>query len=163
MAAKMDGYLSKPIRPVELDAVLEEYSQKKHREAPAVQTVPVSSTHAGDPTPIDMKELLERVDGDTAFIGELSEVFKEDYPRQMDAARSCYRDGDTQGLKRAAHGLKGALANLAAKHAMEMAASIERLAGADTLEGVQGLLDELDLELPRVLRVLAECSKEFAL
>ena len=159
LAAKMDGYLSKPIRPVELDAVLEEYAQKKHREAPRAQVAQTAPSGEA----VNLKELLERVDGDTAFIGELSEVFKEDYPRQMDAARSCLRDQDAQGLKRAAHGLKGALANLAATRAMETAAAIERIAGSGTLDGTEDLLNELELELPRVLNALSECSKEFAL
>ncbi len=128
----------------------------KRQRAQVAQTAPSGEA-------VNLKELLERVDGDTAFIGELSEVFKEDYPRQMDAARSCLRDQDAQGLKRAAHGLKGALANLAATRAMETAAAIERIAGSGTLDGTEDLLNELELELPRVLNALSECSKEFAL
>ncbi len=159
LAAQMDGYLSKPIRPVELDAVLEEYLQKKHREAPNLEPAPAAV--AGDA--VNLKELLDRLDGDTAFLAELSQVFREDYPRQMNAAWTCMRDQDAPGLKRAAHGLKGALANLAATRSMEVAASIERIAGAGELEGVRELLDQLELELPRVLSELSECSKEYAL
>ena len=158
LAAEMDGYLSKPIRAVELDEVLELYTAKKHAaEGPA------KPVKAAQPDAVNMKELLERVDGDVAFIEELSDVFREDYPRQMNTAETCLRAADAQGLKRAAHGLKGALANLAATYAAGLAASLERLAATGELAGARELLQELEEELPRVFVALSEAGKEYAL
>jgi two-component system sensor histidine kinase/response regulator len=42
VAAGMDGYLSKPIRPQELDAILETYVARR-RGAPLTKETPVSS------------------------------------------------------------------------------------------------------------------------
>jgi two-component system sensor histidine kinase/response regulator len=158
LAAEMDGYLSKPIRPGDLDEVLERYTSRKQREREAVQA-PVNPPVET----VNFKELMERVDGDLDFVSELSDVFREDYPRQIDTANSCLHSGDAQGLKRAAHGLKGALANLAAHHACGLAASLERSAGLGELDVSGDLLRELEGELPRVFAALQEGSREYAL
>jgi two-component system sensor histidine kinase/response regulator len=42
VAAGMDGYLSKPIRPQELDAILKDY-MARHRENANTSETPVSS------------------------------------------------------------------------------------------------------------------------
>ena len=164
LAAQMNGYLSKPIRPADLDEVLDVYTAKKQaaREAPGETAKAPQDVAPGQNSGVNMKELLERVDGDVAFIEELADVFREDYPRQMSTAEACLKAGDAQGLKRAAHGLKGALANLAATHAAALAASLERLAATGDLATAPELLRELETELPRVFAALSEGRKEFA-
>ena len=159
LAAQMDGYLSKPIRQQELDEVLEVYTAKKREENAEVAEVP----EAVSAEPINLKELLERVDGDLAFVGELSEIFGEDYPRQIAVARTCLEGGDFEGLKRAAHGLKGSLANLSATYAASLAASLERSSASGEVDGLNKTLLELERELPRVFAALQEQGKEYAL
>ena len=158
LAAQMDGYLSKPIRLGELYEILDRYTLQKQ----AAWNAPPGKEELR-PDPVDFKELLERVDGDAAFVGELSNVFREDYPRQIEAAKACLAEGDVQGVKRAAHGLKGALANLAAHPANDLAAALERCAGAGELKEMGYLLRQLEYELPRVCEALAQGRKEFAL
>ena len=60
LSARMDGYLSKPIRPQELDVVLETYSTQKSASAGAA--APVVTANA-EPA-VNSQELLERIDGD---------------------------------------------------------------------------------------------------
>ncbi len=63
LAAGMDGYLAKPIRPQELDEVLEARMARRS-----------SSPRMGSPTPppsqrpVDVGELLDRLDGDRVFL-----------------------------------------------------------------------------------------------
>ena len=63
LAAGMDGYLSKPIRPQELDEVLEsrivQQSNSSRVEAPV-------ASH-GQPA-VNVDELMDRLDGDRAFL-----------------------------------------------------------------------------------------------
>jgi two-component system, sensor histidine kinase and response regulator len=79
-AAGMDGYLSKPIRPQELDEVLElrivQQSSSSRMEAAA-------PSH-GQPA-VNVDELMDRLDGDRAFLAELTELFRADYPRRIGA------------------------------------------------------------------------------
>jgi HPt (histidine-containing phosphotransfer) domain-containing protein len=59
--------------------------------------------------------------------------------------------------------LKGALANLSATQATVLAAQLERLGGASTLDQAAKTLDELEHEMPRVFLALSESSREYAL
>ena len=161
LAAKMDGYLSKPIRPLELDEVLDTYTARKTAE-PTEPAVPVSAPvqQVSNIEAVNMTELLERIDGDIEFVAELSEIFREDYPKQVHAAAVSIGIGDADALKRAAHTLKGALANLSATHAASIAATLEQIGNSGILDNAQSTLDHLQLELPRVLLSLDEVCKE---
>ena len=155
LGAQMDGYLSKPLRPAELDDVLDLYSARKHA---IPQSSPTQTRHTL--SAVDGNELLERVDGDLTFIAELSEIFRDEYPRQIQTVSTSIAHSDADGLKRNAHALKGALANLSAKHAATLAASLERLGTYRDLATAQALLDELEKELPRVVASLDELCRE---
>jgi two-component system sensor histidine kinase/response regulator len=161
LEAEMDGFLSKPIRTSDLDELLDLYKPKSPAKAEAAPSILASSSIPVEA--VNMKELLARIDGDVEFICELAEIFREDYPRQIGAARECLDDGDAAGVKRAAHGLKGALANLAATYAASLAGSLERMAGSGNLEGAEPILDELQGEVQRVFLALSVGSKELAL
>ncbi len=153
--ADMDGYLSKPIRPQELESVLERYTGHK-RESHA----PVEEASPAPHQAIDVPELMERIDGDLGFVAELLEIFSEDYPQKMKAIRSCIQSSDADGLKRGAHSLKGALGNLAAVHAASLAARLEQIGASGDVEGARLVLDELDEELPRVVSSMNELCAE---
>ena len=155
--AKMNGYLSKPIRPQELDAVLEAYTLRKRDSAPT--PLPAS---APAESAIDLPDLLERVDQDFVFIAELTEVLREDCPRKLAIIRDCLEAADAQGLKRAAHGLKGALSNLSAKPAAAFAAKLEALGTSDDLSPAHSLIPRLTSEITRALEALSSVSMERA-
>jgi CheY-like chemotaxis protein len=153
LAAGMDAYLSKPIRPEELDGILESYRarvNKDHAE-PTIEEPNES---------VDEQELLERVDGDRAFIGELAEVFRDDYPKQMKTAREAAVAGDAEKLRRVAHALKGALSNLAASHASGFALSLEAMGISGDLSHAALTLAQLEDELKRVDRKLQAICPE---
>ncbi len=155
--AKMNGYLSKPIRPQELDAVLEAYTKHKRDNAPS----PVLASAPAEAA-IDLPDLLERVDQDFVFIAELTEVLREDCPRKLAIIRDCLEAADAQGLKRAAHGLKGALSNLSAKPAAAIAAKLEALGTAESLTAAHTLIPQLTSEITRALETLSSVSMERA-
>jgi two-component system sensor histidine kinase/response regulator len=129
IAAGMDGYLSKPIRPQELDAVLDSYSSTQQISAPAK----VDSS-------INVEELMERIDGDRTLLAELAEIFREEYPKQIRLAHEALAVNDAAAVRRIGHSLKGALANLAAADASGIAASVEAM-------GKSGDLSKLDVKL----------------
>ena len=73
---------------------------------------------------IDRVEALERVEGDVDLLRELVEVFLEDVPTRMAEIREALERRDAEGLRSAAHSLKGAAANLSA---CAVSAAAERL------------------------------------
>ena len=153
LEAGMDGYLSKPIRPEELDNILDAYTAQNKSAAAQPEALPVNES-------VDVQELLERVDGDRGFIAELAEVFREDYPRQMRAAREAAAAGDAEKVRRAGHALKGALSNLAAARACEFAFALETMGRSGDLSGAALTLTQLEDELPRVEKKLQSICPE---
>lgn len=161
LAARMDGYLSKPLRPAELDEILDIYSRTKPvADAPAAPVAEVPAEAPEVVEAVNAAELLERIDHDVDFIAELADIFRQEYPRQIEAVQSSIEESDPEALKRHAHALKGALGNLSAVHAASIAAAMERIGGAGTVDEAQTKLAELKAELPRVLNALDMLCKE---
>jgi CheY-like chemotaxis protein len=151
--AGMDAYLSKPIRPEELDRVLGFYtSSGTAKRGSAEDAEPIGS--------VNLEALLQRVDGDRGFIGELAEIFREDYPRHLKALRDGVISSDSERVRGEAHALKGALSNLSATQACLLAASLETKAKSGDLAGAVRTLDELERELELVERELGSVSQE---
>jgi two-component system, sensor histidine kinase and response regulator len=148
MAAGMDGYLTKPIRPQELDDVLDCYVAKER--------VQVSVTEASDllEESVHKDELLERIDGDYAFLAELLEIFRGDYPGQIQSARQAVMEGDAAALQRVGHALKGALGNLGASIASRIAGELESIGKSGDIALVGTRVTELEKELLRVIETL---------
>jgi HPt (histidine-containing phosphotransfer) domain-containing protein len=55
----------------------------------------------------DRGELLARVDNDRELLYELLTIFKEEFPRRLQALREAVDSGDGKLVAVAAHGLKG--------------------------------------------------------
>jgi CheY-like chemotaxis protein len=151
--AGMDGYITKPIRPQELDDLLDSYAARK---STALQSTPLAQAEPA-PSPaisIEVDQLLARIDGDRAFLAELIEIFRSEYPSNLEAAQAAIKKQDAAALQRVAHTLKGALANLSAVGAAAIAAELETMGRAAELADAQATLDRLGIELPNVTRAL---------
>ena len=154
LAAGMDAYLSKPIRPQELDDILDEHISKRHvtgKSSPSSEPQAIEAVNA-----VDTVELLDRIGGDRDFLGELVDVFMQDYPRQIKSARESLIAGDFEEVKRIGHTIKGAMANLSAAPAMLLATTIE--AGTQDAAATTLTLNQLEAELHRVSATLGEIS-----
>ena len=97
------------------------------------------------------EELLERVDGDLAFIAELLELLRGDYPDQFEAMQEAVASDDFEALQQLAHALKGALGNLAAPIAAGISGELETLARSGDITRAGALLAELSDEMHRVV------------
>lgn len=148
ITAGMDGYLSKPIRPQELDQVLDCYLALTNRPA-----APIDHLHAADRS-VDVLQLLERIDGDRALLGELVDLFRADYPGSLRAVQEAIDTRDSNRLRSTSHALKGALANLSAIQASTLAAELEAIGNSPNLTQAQATLDRLSHELVSVKRAL---------
>jgi two-component system sensor histidine kinase/response regulator len=156
IAAGMDGYLSKPIRQAELDEVLDTYL------AVGRQNIVIANPGNLLETSICVEELLERIDGDRAFLSELLVLFLSDYPAQLKSTRHAIADCDAGELQRLGHALKGALGNLAAPIASKIAGQLESMGRSGNLSLAGAAVDKLEEELKRVIETLEEMSAEVA-
>jgi PAS domain S-box-containing protein len=136
LAAGMDAYLSKPLQRGELLAAIS------------------SLTRGAAGGALDEKRLLERVAGDRPALRELARLFLADAPKRVAAIRRAIARNDAPGLRAAAHALKGAVSNFAAKDATSAAFELQKLGEAGDLAGTPAALERLQRELARVRRQL---------
>ena len=150
----MDGYLSKPIRPDSLRNEIE-------RVAGGTIAMQEKRTAAEQQRQIDwdLKELMERLDGDERFLCELLVMFREDTRLNLEKSRKAMVERDFELLARAAHSFKGMLRNLSMGAASETASALETASresrGGDSQELLQKLEKKLEGILPEVEAQLA--------
>ena len=152
MAVGMDGYLSKPIRPQELDEILEALLGPKP-EPPVTEAVPTLCNDS-----VDVIQLLDRLDDDRVLLAELVEIFRREHRDNLQSAQRAISSRDAEGLQRAGHTLKGALGNLSAVRASDLAAELEAMGKNGALNGAQELINKLVLELTTVMQALETLS-----
>ena len=132
LAAGMDAYLSKPIRPEELAATLEQLLPSSLDENDTVlQEIPHPDerTFQEDgihPSPINRATFKEWEElGGPDFVTRMAEQFVTDVTHCVDAIEHALVHDDTEALAEAAHGLKGISANIGATQLHHLAITIE--------------------------------------
>jgi HPt (histidine-containing phosphotransfer) domain-containing protein len=121
LAAGMDDYLTKPIRPAELAEVIER-----------------SARPALEPGVLD--QLLETTGGDPEFVVALLDTFAEEAPAMLEELRRALTAADGETARRAAHTLKSNAATFGARGLAELCAELEgRARAGDLADGEQRL------------------------
>ncbi len=127
LAAGMDGYISKPVRLEQLAEVLAQWD-----------------------TPLDaaaIKNLCELAGPESpGFMDDLLGIYLEDLPGRLEAVRSAVRGGNAEGLRQAAHGLKGSSGNIGARRLQKICLLLESIGGSGTVEGAGEPLEILEKE-----------------
>jgi CheY-like chemotaxis protein/HPt (histidine-containing phosphotransfer) domain-containing protein len=142
LAAGMDDYVSKPLHPHELVEAVERLVA-----APGASTARAQGEQAGPSIVFDADTACNRLGGDRKLLREVIAIFRAQTPELLAAIRKGAKSGDADGVKRAAHTLKGSLGTLHAPRAYEAAARLEALARrgetADIPTAVASLLQEM--------------------
>jgi CheY-like chemotaxis protein/HPt (histidine-containing phosphotransfer) domain-containing protein len=121
LAAGMDGYLIKPVRPAVL---LEAIGRLQLAPAPRAAPAPAAS---GTDAALEQAALLEFIDGDMELLGEVARLFQRDAGALMARAREAIACRDAAALGFALHSLRGMLRNLAANAAQETAGQLQNV------------------------------------
>ena len=148
-----DDYVAKPMRFQGLADAIERCLARSRPPAPAGADAGVRPKAVPAATTLDLALALEEVDGDEELLREIAQIFLEDHPRLMATLREAVAACDPERLHRAAHTLKGSVANFAAREAVAVAQRLEAMgrdgsprgrSRPDELEGhVDGLAAEL--------------------
>jgi HPt (histidine-containing phosphotransfer) domain-containing protein len=77
---------------------------------------------------LNLTELLSRVDNDRELLRDLPSIFKEDFPRHLQALQEAVERSDVKQVTTVSHTLKGMLSNLAVNRAAAAAGHLEQLA-----------------------------------
>lgn len=130
-------------------------------ESTAAAVIPTLEPAEGDNRAwrdLDSNELLERLGGDQALMGELVAMLVEDTLPRLDELDRAFLARDTARIDLLAHQIAGAAGNCSAE-------ALERLSRRISHLAREGRLDEAErLMLPLKLRVtrLAQCSADLA-
>ena len=84
---------------------------------------------------IDLQDLYARIGRDDEFTEELFDSFVADAERLITEIKQAYERRDADALRSAAHGLKGAAANLSVIHLRDEARSLEDVARGGDITG----------------------------
>ncbi|MGC9454238.1 MAG: response regulator [Phycisphaerae bacterium] len=178
----MDNYVSKPISPDALfkaiDEVIEQFGRKQDDEVVIDDNISEeaasSANDVGDGGPeksegatmdkqiLDIDELKDRIGGDDEIVGEILGVFRDTCEESMQAISDAIDSGDPTRIERSAHALKGALGNIAAHKAHEVALKIEKMGESGDVEGARNAFAELRERIQELEQILAKLAKEDA-
>ena len=144
LAAGMDAYLSKPARPAEILATLNQL-------VPESNVLNVSEPTDSKPVPVQKEaplvfnrsELLERLGGREEMLGRFVDMFSKNVTGYMELLRSAIESGNCEQIRIQAHTIKGAAANIAAGQLSETASAMEVSAREGSLSGATELFPQL--------------------
>jgi signal transduction histidine kinase/DNA-binding response OmpR family regulator len=130
LAAGMDGYLTKPIKPLVLIQEVERL------------TIGNGSAVAGG-RDLDHPTILDRFVGDAVLMCDVAEVFlksESGLRTQLASALSC---NDGMAVSDTAHSLKGSVGNFGAEKAMALAGQLEVMGQGNDLSGAGKVFESL--------------------
>jgi len=140
LSSGMDEYLAKPLR---LDELVELVERVAERHPSAGTPQPVAEA---DDIVFDEARAAARLDGDRRLLHEVLDIYRADAPALVKRVLDAASGADVDGLRRAAHSLKGTLGTIDAPRAFAAAARVED-AAACGVPAAGGLVDALLTEL----------------
>jgi CheY-like chemotaxis protein len=159
--AGMDDYVSKPIRPDDVDRVLRRWGSKRASAAAAAEApvAPTTAAEAGGPK-LDLAGAIEVVGGDRAFLAQLYREFLAALPGQIKDLEAALDAGGSDVARKAAHTIKGAAGNLGASALARAAFDAEQSAAGGDLAAAQAAAKRMELSAGEIPRLLSEAGLE---
>ena len=161
LAAGMDDYLSKPIDPEALHAILQRWL------VPATPVATASATANATATPLssllppvpsammfDTQALLDRVGGRQELLQDMIELFLSTQPQRMQELRRVSDDRNMERLSRLAHTLAGSFSTMSMDLAALLAREIQRHASGDEPVAAQSAVARLEQVFEQLLQQL---------
>ena len=151
LAAGMDGYVSKPVRPLELFETIEDCS--------AAESAPgVAEDEDAIEDRVTQDAILARFEGDAILASTVGAAFLLEAPALLGAVREAIARGDTEEVRRAAHTLKSSAGHFSST-AAGAALRLERMGREGSLSGAAAIADALEREVAEVRTALEALRK----
>jgi CheY-like chemotaxis protein len=156
LAAGMDAYVSKPLRPDELFSTIDSLLAT----VSTTSVVDVSTLPSGESTALlDAATLLAGFGGNASLLGEVAGVFLADTPALVASMWAAARAGDGAELAAAAHSMKGAVGLFSQGEAFESARRLEQIARDGELSEVDAACTEVDSAVSQLMVNVRELRK----
>jgi signal transduction histidine kinase/DNA-binding response OmpR family regulator/HPt (histidine-containing phosphotransfer) domain-containing protein len=163
LAAGMDDYLSKPFTQQELAAVIGRWvalplaATVHHGEEPPrlpPESVEVIQRDVINRVALDNIRALSQERGD-ALVQKVIAAYVDDTPQHLQTLRQAIAGLDTGSVRKVAHSLKSASANIGAQKLAQLCKEMEHLGRADTTEGAACILTDMEQEFQAVRHSLS--------
>jgi PAS domain S-box-containing protein len=150
--AGMDDYLSKPVRAEELNQAIQRVVPQPPKAASTA--VPEQAADADEEA-----ALLARF-GDRKFLRGMVRIFQADSAKTLSRIREAIAQQDAEGLRSAAHALKGSAANFLAKEAVDAAYQVELMGREQKLSGAEAGCRRLEAEIAALSQRLSAMGRK---
>jgi HPt (histidine-containing phosphotransfer) domain-containing protein len=107
---------------------------------------------------IDRAVILDRVGGDEELLREISAIFLQEYPPLIAEIEAAIATSDSKRLERAAHSLKGSVANFAAEAATQAAFRLESMGRRAELQEAGAALRDLLVQFRQLRPALEDLA-----
>jgi signal transduction histidine kinase/CheY-like chemotaxis protein len=163
LAAGMDDYLSKPFTQQELAAVIGRWvalplaATVHHDDEPPrlpPETVEVIQREVINRVALDNIRALSQERGD-ALVQKVIAAYVDDTPQHLQTLRQAIAGLDTGSVRKVAHSLKSASANIGAQKLAQLCKEMENLGRADTTDGAACILTDMEQEFQAVRHSLS--------
>jgi signal transduction histidine kinase/HPt (histidine-containing phosphotransfer) domain-containing protein len=135
IAAGMDDYLSKPIRPADIRGIIEKWGKPAMNEETKSAPAPKAEAPASAQPPVEMDRLNDLTDGNADSLRELVEMYYKQTTQQLAQIEAAVRANKTEDVRRVAHSCAGASATLGMTRFAQMMRALEK-------EGASGKLTD---------------------
>ena len=155
LAAGMDDYLAKPIRPKDVRAIVERWgSPSVPAEPPAVAAAAVAAPVVEEP-PVEMDRLKDLTDGSVDNLRELVELFFKQTAQQLEQLEAAARANKADDVRRVAHSCAGASATLGMTRLVPMFRDLEKQGASGTLTNAAQVCENAVREFKVIQQFLA--------
>ena len=149
VAAGMDDYLPKPIRPADVRGMIERWAPQirpataaEPATAPDAAKAIVATQSAPAPageSPVEMPRLLDLTEGNPESMRELVDLFFSQTERQLQQIENAVLANDSAAVGHIAHSCKGASATLGMTRLAAVLLKLEKLGKSGALDGAGDL------------------------
>ncbi len=192
LTAGMDDYITKPIDPDQLSALVESWlakavarehassqagcaqeaqqmaqkdvQQGMQQEAPQALRQEMQQSNIEDAAAIwDKQQALKRISGNQKLLLHLLGLFFREIPPEVECLRLSIEAGDIEAIEAKVHAIKGVAGNLSAMTLHDLAAEIEAYARDGQLTSIQPLWPEFLRQYELLQACLQDYMKDSAL
>ena len=153
LAAGMDDYLAKPIRPVDIRGIIEKWALPG--TTPDVPPAPAAKIETAAEPPVEMARLNELTDGSVDGLRELVELYFNQTTKQFAQIKAAIAANQAEEVRRVAHSCAGASATLGMKRLGQLMRDLEKTGAAGALTEATRICEDAGGEYILVKKFLA--------